>query len=97
MDNSDTQRWKKSSDIIEREIDGEAVLLDLKSGVYYSLNRIGTEIWEMLSAGASEDQLVETLISTYEVSAEQAKCDLEELLTDLSEEGLITRDTESGQ
>lgn len=89
MDYPEIMRWKKSPDVIERTIEEEAVLLDLKSGVYYSLDRVGTWVWNQISEAVSEENLADALTSEYEVTAEQARQDLAELLSDLSKEGLI--------
>ncbi len=81
--------WEKSPDVIERIIDGEAVLLDLKSGVYYSLNAVGTSIWDKLSEAVSAMEIETALMEEYDVPQEVIKSDVRDIIKDLSDEGLI--------
>jgi hypothetical protein len=46
--------------------DGEVVMINLKSGQYYSVTGAGSEIWGMLARGASAGEIVERLASRYE-------------------------------
>jgi len=90
-------KWKKAGSVVGREIEGEAVLLNLKSGVYYSLNQVGTYIWSLFEAGTTESQLTEAVEDEYEVDGEEASRDVGELIRDLSGEGLIEKAAEKGQ
>ncbi len=40
----DGQRIKIRDDVLSRILDSEAVLLDLKSGTYFGLNEVGSEV-----------------------------------------------------
>ena len=75
--------------LIERVIDGEAVLLDLNTGVYYSLNMIGSLIWERLDGAITVSELVRLLTEEYDVTPERAMADVQLLMTDLLGEGLV--------
>ena len=77
---------------MDRILDGETVLLDLKSGVYYSLNEAGTVVWNLFAEGATEAELAGALAAEYEVPAEEALRDVRELLKDLCDEGLIVEE-----
>src|SRR5438874_308601 len=37
-----------ADELLSSELDGEAVILDLTSGVYFGLNGVGARIWELL-------------------------------------------------
>jgi hypothetical protein len=87
-----SSKWRKRQQIIDRDLDGEAVLLDLKTGVYYSLNEVGAEVWRLLGGGADESEIAEAIASAYEVTLEEAAGDISELITDLSSEGLIIKE-----
>ncbi len=76
---------------MEREIEGEAVLLDLKSGVYYSLNQVGTFIWSLMEKAPSEDEIGRSVAEEYDVEFDEALRDVGELIRDLSKEGLIEK------
>ncbi len=42
-------RYAVSEDVVAREVSGETVLLDLKSGQYFGLDAVGGRIWALLS------------------------------------------------
>ena len=73
-----------------RVIDGEAVLLDLDNGVYYTLNEVGTLAWGLCDGLTSTEVIVTAITDEYQVDTEAAREDLQELLSDLASEGLVT-------
>jgi len=55
-----------STRIIHETIEGEAVMIDLVSGNYYTLGEVGTEIWSLLEQGSSRDEIVAALEERYD-------------------------------
>jgi hypothetical protein len=70
-------------------LEGEAVLLNLDNGIYYTLNRVGTVIWEFFTGHQSFESILASICERFEVTREQAREDLEALVTRLHQEGLI--------
>jgi hypothetical protein len=85
----DDQRFTVSKRVLSRVLDGDAVLLDLGAGKYFSLDAVGTHVWEGLERGATVGELHARILSAFEVDAAQAKSDLDALLADLLSRGLI--------
>lgn len=83
--------FKRKPDVTEREIDGEAVLLDLGTGMYYSTDEIGTEIWKLLDGARTAKDIADWVVEQYEVEPEAAAADVAELLDDLLGEKLIVQ------
>lgn len=77
------------SNIVWNVVDNEALLLDIETGEYFSLNPVATEIWTMLSEGQSRDTIAVTLGKKYEIEPEAIAADIDELLNDLSQAGLL--------
>jgi hypothetical protein len=50
-----------NDDVVFRELEGEAVLLNLETGVYFGLNEVGTRIWSLLQERVSLKQVLERL------------------------------------
>ena len=46
-------RLAPNSHVVMRELGGEAVILDMKSGVYFGLNGVGTRVWNVVANGGS--------------------------------------------
>lgn len=76
-------------DVVFRELGGEMVLLDLKSGVYYGLNEIGARMWSLLVELRDPGQVVDALERQYAADRPQLVRDLEKLVAALSEKGLL--------
>jgi hypothetical protein len=77
-------------DVVFRELDGEAVLLDLGSGTYFGLNAVGTRVWQMIEAGRSEEEMVDILAAEYDASRAMIAADVSSLLDELRARRLIT-------
>jgi Coenzyme PQQ synthesis protein D (PqqD) len=80
-----------SPDVVFRDLEGEAVILDLASGRYFGLNAVGTRIWTLLDAGTAVDAIVGTLAGEYDADADQIARDVTRLLDDLLSRGLVVR------
>lgn len=74
---------------ISTELDGEAIILDLTSGVYHGLNSIGCFIWNLVEQPKQFKDIRKALMNEYEVSMEQCTRELVEFLKILSENGQI--------
>lgn len=72
-------------------IDGEAIIINLASGVYYSMQGIGGDIWSMLGAHHTVGSMLDRIVAAYDVSPGDARRDLEAVLGQLLDEGLIQR------
>lgn len=76
-------------DQIYRDLEGEAVILNLKSGMYYGLNEVGVRVWQLLREPTSVKEIRDTLLGEYEVESDQCEHELLALLQDLTDNGLI--------
>ncbi len=81
--------YKIPSHTVFREIDGQAIALNLETGQYYTLNELGTRIWALLQQEDSIAGIVRAIEAEYEVTREQARTDLEVFLKDLQQNGLV--------
>lgn len=73
----------RSSSVLWRELDGEAILLDPQAGCSYNLNPVGTLIWKLLDGQHDAEAIVTAICEAYEVEPEQARQDMQRLLDDL--------------
>lgn len=71
-----TSRVRINEDVAFRDLDGEMVLLNLRTGVYFGLDPIGTRIWQLLRAGQSLQTIVASLVAEYDVTAARSEADL---------------------
>jgi len=80
---------KAGGDVAFRDLDGEMVLLDLRSGVYFSLDAVGARIWQLLQQPASLDRVRDALVDEYEVSALRCAVDLLAFVAVLRDKELV--------
>jgi hypothetical protein len=86
----DQSRIMLSADQVSAELDGEGVVLNLRDGVYFGLNAVGTRVWTLLKeAPRTVGELRRAILDEYAVGFEECDRDLRELLTALEEHGLI--------
>ena len=74
---------------VSSDLGGEAVILHLASGTYYSLNEVGALIWSLLQQPRKVRQIVDHVVAEYDVDRDECEADLYRLLDALSREGLI--------
>jgi hypothetical protein len=88
-----TMRFRVNGpNVIHETIEGEVILIDLKTGTYYSLRDSGAAVWQAIEQGAGEDAIAAELQSRYEASDEQIRDAVRQLLAQLEGEGLIRAD-----
>ncbi|WP_242056836.1 MULTISPECIES: PqqD family protein [Oscillatoriales] len=78
-----------ADDILFRELDGESVILNLKSERYFGLDETGTRMWIALSRYDLIQQAYEALLLEYDVAPEQLRTDLYRLIEQLLAHGLV--------
>jgi hypothetical protein len=67
----------------------EAILINLQTGSYYTLNDTGTMFWQLLDGQRTIADCVRQIAQQYEVESEVVEADLLELAAELKAEGLI--------
>jgi hypothetical protein len=77
-------------DVLWNKVEGDVVILNLESGIYFSLSGVGSRFWELIAEGVSREDAVQRLTAEYKVDASQLESDLDTLLRDLSTEGLVS-------
>src|ERR1041385_7649061 len=86
----DNQRFRVNTPTVTHEtIDGEAVIINLDSGNYYSLVEAGSFIWSLVERGASASELQQVVQQTYQGDASDIDRGVQELLVQLQQENLI--------
>jgi coenzyme PQQ synthesis protein D (PqqD) len=83
------RRATVARDVVFRDLDGEAVLLDLKTGVYFGLDPIGTRIWHLLRERCRLAEIRDALAGEYDVTAEALGDDLLQFVGELEAQGLL--------
>lgn len=84
------QRFRVNTPTVTHEtIDGEAVIINLDSGNYYSLVEVGSFIWGLIENGVSANEVQNLVLQTYQGNATDIDRGVQELLAQLQQENLI--------
>jgi hypothetical protein len=86
---SSTSLVKAAPDQVFANLDDEAVILNLKDGVYYGLNSVGAHIWNLLQERRTVGEIRNLILAEYKVLPVRCERDLIQLLQDLAAKGLI--------
>jgi len=86
-----TSRLITHHEVVCAELDGEAVLLRVDTGLYFGLDEVGSRIWKLLEQGASSDEICAVLLSEYDVDDEALRRDVYSFLDELETNGLTRR------
>ncbi len=78
-----------SKDQISCDLEGEAAILNLKSGTYFGLDPVGATIWSLIVQPRRVAEIRNALIDQFDVEAERCSRDLLQLLGELHAHGLI--------
>lgn len=65
-----------------QEVEGETIMLELRTSTYLGVNPSGTVLWSALVEGATASELAGRLVAEYKISDEQAIGDVEAFLAD---------------
>ncbi len=75
--------------VTAKVMDGEAIIIDLSTGIYYSLGGVGGLIWSGIEAGHNGGGIVDTILARHEVSRETALSDFGTLVGELQAANLV--------
>ena len=77
-------------DQVSADLSGEAVILNLKDGVYYGLDPIGARIWKLVEESPrTVADIRDVLLAEYEVTPEACEEAIVALMGQLAEHGLV--------
>ena len=83
-------------DVIFRNLEGEAIILNLASGIYFGLDPVGTRMWTLLAESATVRRVVEVVCEGYDVEPARAEEDVLDLVDQLVEKGLVQLQASEG-
>ncbi len=75
--------------VVHETIEGEAILIHLDNGFYYSLDGAGAEIWELLAGSRSFDEAAHELDAHYASDPETIAAEVRRLARELVGEDLL--------
>ena len=78
-----------TADQLSTRLGEEIVILGLRDSVYFGLSDVGARIWDLIQTPRTVEEILNTLVAEYEVTADAAAEGLDRLLRDLETRGLV--------
>ena len=82
----------RRASLLEAELDGELVGLQIDNGTCYGFNGTATRIWALIEQPKRLSELRDVLLDEYEVDAGTCEAQLRALLAELEADGLVSLD-----
>jgi hypothetical protein len=78
-----------AGNLVSCDLEGEAVIFHLDSGVYYGLDPVGASVWNLIQEPRRVQSIRDALLAEYDVEAERCERDLMALLQKLQAARLV--------
>ncbi len=79
-----------SPEQVSCDLMGEAVMLNLDSGIYFGLDPVGARVWELIQQPRAVGEVCDTIMDEYEVDRARCEKDVVNLLSEMAEHGLVS-------
>ena len=84
------------SSVAGKVMDGEAIIIDLSTGIYYSADKVGGFIWSQIEGGSALGDIVDAVCTQYVIDPDQAKADVFGFVSQLVDANLVSTEPVSG-
>jgi Coenzyme PQQ synthesis protein D (PqqD) len=81
----------RTDNVVWRQVGDEVMILDTESSEYLSVNESASLLWPLLLEGCARAVLGQTLVDRFGIDDATAATDVEELLAQLGELGLLEK------
>jgi hypothetical protein len=78
-----------SRDVVFRELEGESILLNLETGIYFGLDPVGSRIWQLVQDQRTIAAICDAVGREYDVDDATLEHDVIALVTTLAEKSLV--------
>lgn len=82
---------KPHADLSWRDVNGELVALNVKSGEYFVFNEIGRLVWLAMAEGKTAAETLKQILDEYDVEEQDAVSDVRKFVGGLLEKSLVER------
>ena len=80
---------RPKKDVVFQELDSEAVILNIQTGIYYGLDSVATHMWNLLAEYGKVETVYAMLLKDYNVTEDRLREDLLGLIQKLESKDLV--------
>ena len=84
-----------SPHVVHDSFDGEAIVVNLKNGNYYSFDKLGAVIWELIDKNITLNKIIDVINRKFPESGKKAEPDINNFILNLLDENLLVEETGS--
>lgn len=93
--------FRRNDSLVTRDLAGEKVIIPVRGkvgdlGSIYTLNSVGSDVWNLIDGRRAVGEIVTRLQDEYEVDPQALSADIQRLLGEMQQEGLIVNETTTG-
>lgn len=74
-----------------REVRGEIVVINMKSGEYHIFNSVGSMIWLAIADGKNINEIFKDIVNRYDVELEKVSIETNNFINNLLQQGLLEK------
>ncbi len=79
-----------NSNIIARDLQGEMVLLNMENGDYFTLNSIGSEVYNCICDEMETGDIIDLLFERYEIEYDKLRADILVLIDEMKRKNILS-------
>jgi len=76
-------------EVTSETVDDEVIIISFDSGNYYSLNKVGADIWNFIKDGLSVDEIIQKITRCYGGNQRDVEDCIDQYLKELQKENLV--------
>jgi coenzyme PQQ synthesis protein D (PqqD) len=85
----DNGTWEPDPEVVAQRVEGETVLVHLRTNEIYALNSTGSRAWDLLTTGMDRKAVHEELQREFDAPGDQIRDELDALIANLIEKKLL--------
>ena len=86
------QKLSISENALAQEVNGEIVILHFESEFYYTLNAVGSKVWQLLADSENVETIIQQLVQIYQVNENPLRRNLTTFIKKLVKEELLSHE-----
>jgi hypothetical protein len=80
---------RRRARVLVEQVEDQTVLLDLDSGMYFTLNDVGARVWELCDGTCDIDGIAGAIAAEFDAGIEIVRADVAELVGELEAANLL--------
>lgn len=91
VDDRISWRPQRAPNVVARTLEGETVLLNLSTEEYFSLNDVGSLVWDLADGQRTIADITQVIVAEYDAERAEVLDDMLALLDELADAGLVVQ------